>query len=99
LKKKFAELGIIISWRRIGRLMNQAGLSCKTKKKFKATIDSKHNKPVAPNLLGQQFTASEPDRYNVGDITYVSTREGWLYLKIVMDLLSRRIVGWSMMAY
>ncbi len=55
LKKKLAELGFIVSRRRIGRLMNQAGLACKTKKKFKATTDSRHTKPIAPNLLARQF--------------------------------------------
>ena len=96
LKKKFAEQGIVVSRRRIGRLMNQAGLWCKTKKKFKATTDSKHNKPIAPNLLERQFTVSQPDHYYVGDITYVYTQEGWLYLAVVIDLFSRKIVGWSM---
>ena len=96
LKKKFAELGIIVSRRRIGRLMNQAGLWCKTKREFKATTDSKHNKPVAPNLLERQFTVSQPDRYYVGDITYIYTQEGWLYLAVVIDLFSRKVVGWSM---
>ena len=85
-----------MSRRRIGRLMSQAGLSCKTKKKFKATTDSKHNKPIAPNLLERQFTVSQPDRYYVGDITYIATQEGWLYLAVVIDLFSRKVVGWSM---
>ena len=71
LKNKLAEQGIVASRRRIGRLMRQAGLWCKTKKKFKATTDSKHNKSIAPNLLERQFTVSEPDRYYVGDITYI----------------------------
>ena len=96
LKKKLAEQGIIVSRRRIGRLMSRAGLSCKTKKKFKATTDSKHNKPIAPNLLERQFTVSQPDRYYVGDITYIATQEGWLYLAVVIDLFSRKVVGWSM---
>jgi len=96
LKNKLAEQGIVVSRRRIGRLMNQAGLWCKTKKKFKATTDSKHNKSIAPNLLERQFTVSEPDRYYVGDITYIYTQEGWLYLAVVIDLFSRKVVGWSM---
>jgi transposase InsO family protein len=85
-----------VSRRRIGRLMVQAGLWCKTKKRFKVTTDSKHNKPIAPNLLKRQFTVSEADRYYVGDITYIQTQEGWLYLAVVIDLFSRKIVGWSM---
>jgi len=86
----------VISRRRIGRLMNRAGLWCKTKKKFKATTDSKHNKPLAPKLLGRQFAVSQPDRYYVGDITYIYTQEGGLYLAVVTDLFSRKVVGWSM---
>jgi len=77
-------------------VMVQAGLWCKTKKKFKVTTDSKHNKPIASNLLERQFTVSEPDRYYVGDITYIHTQEGWLYLAVIIDLFSRKIVGWSM---
>lgn len=96
LKKKLAEQDLVISRRRIGRLMSQAGLVCKTKKKFKATTDSKHTKPVAPNLLDRQFKVSQPDRYYVGDITYIATQEGWLYLAVVIDLFSRKVVGWSM---
>jgi putative transposase len=82
--------------RRIGRLMHAAGLACKTKRKFKATTDSKHNLPVADNLLDRQFTVQEPNQAYVGDITYIHTREGWLYLAVVIDLYSRQIVGWSM---
>jgi len=96
LKNRFAEQGITVSRRRIGRLMVQAGLWCKTKKKFKVTTDSKHNKPIAPNLLARQFTVPQADRYYVGDITYIYTHEGWLYLAVVIDLFSRKIVGWSM---
>ena len=69
---------------------------CKTKKKFNATTDSKHNKSIAPNLLERQFTVLQPDRYYVGDITYIDTQEDWLYLAIVIDLFSRKVVGWSM---
>ena len=72
------------------------GLSCKTKRKFKATTDSNHTKPVAPNLLDRQFDVAAPDQAYVGDITYVWTREGWLYLAVLIDLFSRHIVGWSM---
>lgn len=82
IKRKLREQGKIVSRRRIGRLMHLAGLACKTKKKFRVTTDSKHNKPIAPNLLKREFTASEPDRYYVGDITYISTQEGWLFLAV-----------------
>jgi putative transposase len=96
LKKKFAELGIVVSRRRIGRLMKRAGVTCKTRKKFKPTTDSRHTQPIAPNLLDRQFTVSQPDRYYVGDMTYIATQEGWLYLAVVIDLFSRKVVGWSM---
>jgi len=96
LKSKFLEQGVIVSRRRIGRLMVQSGLWCKTKKKFKVTTDSQHNQSIAPNLLKRQFTVTEVDRYYVGDITYIHTQEGWLYLAVVIDLFSRKVVGWSM---
>jgi len=96
VKNELAKQNKVVSRRRIGRLMNEAGLACKTKKKFKATTNSKHNKLIAPNLLKRQFTVSQPDRYYVGDMTYVATQEGWLYLAVVIDLYSRKIVGWSM---
>ncbi len=76
--------------------MKKAGLFCKTKRRFKATTNSKHNKRISPNLLEREFTVSQPDRYYVGDITYIATKEGWLYLAVVIDLFSRQIVGWSM---
>ena len=96
LKRKLAEQGWKVSRRRIGRLLKKMGLSCKTKRQFKATTDSKHKHPIAPNLLNRQFDAKRPDQYYVGDITYIATQEGWLYLAIVIDLFSRKVVGWSM---
>ena len=87
--------GIIISRRRICKLMREMGLSCKTKKKFKMTTDSKHQLPISPNVLARDFTASMPNEKYVGDITYIWTQEGWLYLAVVIDLFSRKIVGWS----
>ncbi len=79
-----------------GTLMKLAGVEAKQRKKFKATTDSKHNLPVAPNLLDRNFNVSEPDCVYCADITYIWTAEGWLYLAIVLDLFSRQIVGWSM---
>ena len=64
--------------------------------KYKATTDSKHTLPVAPNVLDRQFTVSEPDEVWVSDITYVDTTQGWLYLCVFIDLYSRSVVGWSM---
>jgi putative transposase len=85
-----------VSRRRIGRLMREAGLACKTKRKFKATTNSKHDLPIAPNHLDRRFNVDRPNQVYVGDITYIHTREGWLYLAVVIDLYSRQVVGWSM---
>ena len=85
-----------VSRRRIGRLMREEDLQVQTKRKFKVTTDSNHDKPIAPNLLERQFTVATPDTAYVGDITYILTREGWLYLAVVIDLFSRAVVGWSM---
>ena len=82
--------------KRVARLMREDGLRAKRSRKFKATTDSRHDFPVAPNLLNREFEVSRPDEVWVSDITYVWTREGWLYLAIVLDLFSRRVVGWSM---
>lgn len=81
---------------RAGTLMKLAGVAAKQKKKFKATTDSKHNLPVAPNLLNRQFKVEAPDQVYVSDITYIWTAEGWLYLAVILDLFSRQIVGWSL---
>ena len=79
-----------------GSLMKLAGVSAKQSRKFKVTTDSKHDLPVAPNLLDRQFEVKEPDSVYVSDITYIWTAEGWLYLAIILDLFSRRVVGWSL---
>lgn len=76
--------------------MRVQNLCCKTKRKFKQTTDSKHNLPIAPNLLQRDFSPALPDQSYVGDITYIPTQEGWLYLAVVLDLFSRQVVGWSM---
>ena len=89
--------GLIVSRRRIGAIMSDLGLKAKTKKRYKVnTTNSNHNLPIAPNILNRDFYASAPDTKYVGDITYIHTKEGWLYLATVIDLYSRKIVGWSM---
>jgi putative transposase len=80
----------------VSNSMRRQALRAKAAKKFKATTNSKHNLPVAPNLLDQDFTATAPNQKYVGDITYLWTDEGWLYLATVIDLYSRLVVGWSM---
>lgn len=85
-----------VSRPRIGRLMREQGLRCQTRRKFRATTNSYHSLPVAPNHLDRQFQVAQPDRAYVGDITYVATQEGWLYLAVFLDLFSRQVVGWAM---
>jgi transposase InsO family protein len=79
-----------------GTLMKKANVEVKQKKRFRATTDSKHNYPVAPNLLDRQFDIETPNTAWGGDITYLWTDEGWLYLAVIIDLFSRRVVGWSL---
>ena len=76
--------------------MRAQGLYCKTKRKFRQTTDSNHDLPIAPNLLKRDFSPAGPNQAYVGDITYIPTQEGWLYLAVVIDLFSRKVVGWSM---
>ena len=90
------DCGIPCGRHRARTLMGLAGVSAKQTKKFRATTDSSHDLPVAPNLLGRDFSVDAPDRVWVSDITYVWTREGWLYLAVTIDLFSRIVVGWSM---
>jgi putative transposase len=83
---------------RVARHMKKMGLKCKTTKKFVVTTDSKHNEPVAPNLLNREFTASSPNTVWVSDITYVKVGRKWFYLTVFIDLFSRIIVGWDLSA-
>ncbi len=101
MKKQLERLyGLIISRRRIGHIMKKLGLNTRNKRRFRVlTTDSNHNYAISPNRLKQDFYASQPNQVYVGDITYVPTAEGWLYLATVIDLYSRRIVGWSMDAH
>jgi len=80
----------------VRRIMHQIGLFSRVKRKFVLTTDSNHDMVIAENLLSRDFTATSQDQKWVADITYISTRRGWLYLAAVMDLYSRRIVGWAM---
>jgi putative transposase len=89
-------LGIAVSRKRVARLMRTLGLESPRKKRFKATTDSKHDMPVADNVLDRQFEVEAPDLAWVTDITYVWTDEGWLYLAAILDLFSRRVVGFAM---
>lgn len=88
--------GFQVGRQRVVRLMAKLGIRARPRRKFRVTTDSEHPFPIAENLLGQNFTTPEPDRAWVADITYIPTSEGWLYLAVIIDLFSRRVVGWSM---
>ena len=90
------ESGLAIGLHRVARLMSENGLKARQKTRFKKTTDSDHGGPVASNILDQDFTAEAPDQKWGVDISYVWTAEGWLYLAIVLDLFSRKIVGWHL---
>jgi len=88
--------GFQVGRQRVVRLMAQLDICVRPRRKFKVTTDSEHDLPIAKNVLNQDFTTTEPDRVWVADITYIWTTEGWLYLAVIIDLFSRRVVGWSM---
>jgi putative transposase len=88
--------GVVVNHKTVEELMKKNGIRAKQKKKFKATTNSKHNLPVAENLLNREFKAIKPNQAWVGDITYIATDEGWMYLATWIDLFSRKVVGWSM---
>ena len=96
LHQESKALGFRSGKHKAGTLMKLAGVAAKQRKRFKATTDSNHQLPVAPNLLHRRFSVTTPNCVWVGDITYIWTSEGWLYLAVVIDLYSRRIVGWPM---
>lgn len=96
ITKELNALGEPVNQNRVAKRMQVLQLKAKQARKFKVTTDSRHNKPVAPNLLQQDFMAKQPNKKWVGDITYVWTQSGWLYLATIMDLYSRKIIGWSM---
>jgi len=90
------EHGVRCSAKRVARLMRLAGIRARRPRRAHTTTDSRHALPVAHNVLGRAFAAAAPNTKWAADITYIATRDGWLYLAVVMDLFSRRIIGWSM---
>ncbi len=94
--RDLCEDGETVGRARVARLMRQAGLRSKRRRRYRVTTQSNHSRPVADNVLGRQFTAQAPNQKWACDITYVYTASGWLYLAVVLDLYSRRVVGWSM---
>jgi len=96
--REIKDRGFPASRERVARLMKQNDIRARHKRRYKATTDSKHNLPVAPNLLDRDFAPTRPDQTWTADITYIPTAQGWLYLAVVMDVYTRMIVGWSMNA-
>ncbi len=92
--KELRRRGIKINKKRVVRIMQKYGIRARRRKKFKITTNSNHNNPVAKDLIGQNFKTTESNKIWVSDITYIRTREGWLYLSCILDLYSRMIVGW-----
>jgi putative transposase len=88
--------GMRVCRHRVARLMRQHQLRARARRKFVKTTDSAHALSTPPNLLARDFTATAPDRVWAGDVTFLPTREGWLYLAVLLDLYSRRVVGWAM---
>lgn len=96
MHKQLLVRGILEGKDRVRKLMQQHEIRAKTKRKFVVTTDSKHGLPVAPELVQRRFNPPQPNQLWCGDITYIQTGEGWLYLAAVIDLFSRQVVGWSL---
>jgi putative transposase len=99
IHRKLDKQGIHCGKKRVERLMKEAGIRSIQKRKFKVTTDSKHDLPVAENILNRNFNADSANTKWTSDITYIRTKEGWLYLAAIMDLCSKKIVGYSMQKY
>lgn len=96
MKKALNMLGFPVSRNKARKLMREANVQARQQKRFKVTTLSNHQQPVFDNLLNREFDVAELDRVYAGDVTYIWTRQGWLYLAVVIDLCSRKVVGWSM---
>jgi putative transposase len=96
MKHALNALSYPVSRNKARKLMKEAGVQVKHRKKYKVTTNSNHKQPLFDNVLERQFDVQKPDQVYVGDITYLWTQEGWLYLAVVIDLFSRKVVGWSM---
>jgi putative transposase len=88
--------GIACGKHRVARLRQQAGIEARRKRRFRVIVEHHHSAPAAPNLLARRFRATTPDRIWVGDMTFIRTRAGFLHLAVLLDLYSRKVVGWSM---
>ena len=97
--KELVARGYRVGKERVRLLMKKHAIRARCKRKFVVTTDSKHHLPIAPDLVQRNFTPTAPNQVWTGDITYIATDEGWLYLAAVIDLFSRQVVGWSMQAH
>lgn len=95
MTEELQELGLQVGHRRVGRLMRENGIKIIRTQKYKVTTDSNHAFNIAPNLLDQDFFADDLNQKWAGDISYIWTSEGWLYLAVILDLYSRRVIGWA----
>ena len=95
MTEELKEVGLPVGHRRVGRIMRENGIQVHRNKKYKVTTDSNHSFNIAPNLLAGDFYAAKPNQKWAGDISYIWTREGWLYLAVILDLHSRRVIGWA----
>lgn len=96
ISRELQELGFLASKPRVARLMKSNGIQSKIRKKWKVTTNSNHKYPVVPNKLNREFTTKNPSEAWVSDITYIATKEGWLYLTVILDLWDRKIIGWAL---
>jgi putative transposase len=96
VRRELRDRGTRACRHRIARIMRTQGLRARPRRKFVCTTDSRHDLPTPPNILDRTFTAEAPDLVWAGDVTFLPTREGWLYLAVLLDLYSRRVVGWAM---
>ncbi len=99
MHKELLARGVRVGKERVRLLMQRHGIKAKGKRKFVVTTDSKHQMPVAPDLVQRRFRPAAPNMVWTGDITYIPTDEGWLYLAAVLELHSRQVVGWSLQAH
>ena len=95
MTEELKDIGLSVGYRRVGRLMRQNGISVVRTRKHKATTDSNHKFNISPNLLDRNVSADQPNQKWAGDVTYIWTREGWLYLAVILDLHAYRVVGWA----
>ena len=90
--------GIRVGRKRVARVMREKGIVGRQKQRFRRTTDSNHANPIAPNLVARDFAPAAPNKLWAGDVTYIATSEGWAYLAVLLDLFSRRVVGWAISA-